>query len=87
MNHCSKLDQNSRFIENNDGLQFERFQGAARLYSSLSSMSASSASRSPFLLLGSCTPLPWACSPRRSRPGAASAAPGGLVPTLEVEFG
>ena len=38
-------------------------------------------------LLGSCTPLPRARSPRWSRPGAATAAPGGLVPTLEVEQG
>ena len=30
---------------------------------------------------------PWACSPRRSRSGAAAAAPGDLVPTLEVEHG
>ena len=54
---------------------------------SLSPMSASSASRSPFFLLGSCTLLPWARSPRRSCPGAAAATPGGLVPTLEVEHG
>ena len=54
---------------------------------SLSPMSAFSASRSPFLPAGSCTPLPWARSPRRSRPGAAAATPGGLVPTLEVGHG
>ena len=50
-------------------------------------MSVSSASRSPFFLLGLCTPLPWARSPRQSRQGAAAATPGGLVPTLEVEHG
>ena len=30
---------------------------------------------------------PWACSPHRSCSGAAAAAPGDLVPTLEVEHG
>ena len=54
---------------------------------SLSPMSASSASCSPFLLLGSCTPLPWAFSPRQSRPGAAAATRGERVPTLGVGHG
>ena len=52
-----------------------------------SGVSALSASVPPFLPAGSCTPLSWARSPCRSRPGAAAATPGGIVQTAEVEQG
>ena len=86
VNHCtfgkgySELDQNSRFIHVNlngfTGPNFTEVLHAcvapgARCQRPRSSLS-------PFFLLGSCTPLPWA-SPRRSRPGAAAATLGGLV--------